>query len=121
MQKLLITWWLGYIGSHAVVEFEKAWYETVIVDNLSNSKIEVLDNLEKILGHKPKFYKIDLLDKESLEKVFKENDFDAVLHFAWLKAVWESCHKPIDYLQNNIVFSKNFYFIYFSNNSFRSS
>ncbi len=89
MTKLLVTWWLGYIGSHAVVEFEKAGYETVIVDNLSNSKIEVLDNLEKILWYRPKFYKVDLLDKENLEKIFKKNDFDGVLHFAWLKAVGE--------------------------------
>ena len=109
MQKLLITWWLGYIGSIAVAKFENAWYETVIIDNLSNSKIEVLNNLEKILGYKPKFYQIDLLDKENLEKVFQENNFDGVLHFAWLKAVWESCKKPITYFQNNITWSLNLF------------
>ena len=109
MKTLLITWWLGYIGSHAVVEFEKAWYKTVIVDNLSNSKLEVLGNIEKILWYKPKFYKVDLLDKENLEKVFQENDFGWVIHFAWLKAVWESTQKPILYFQNNITWSLNLF------------
>ncbi len=109
MQQLLITGWLGYIGSHAVVEFEKAGYETVIVDNLSNSKIEVLDNIEKILGYKPKFYKVDLLDKGWLEQVFKENKFDGVIHFAWLKVAPESINKPILYFQNNITGSINLF------------
>ena len=108
-QKLLITWWLGYIGSHAVVKFEKTWYETVIIDNLSNSKSEVLDNIEKILWYKPTFYKVDLLDKSWLEKVFQKNKFDGVLHFAWLKAVWESCEKAIWYFQNNISWSLNLF------------
>jgi UDP-glucose 4-epimerase len=106
---LLITWGLWYIWSHAVVEFEKQWYETVIVDNLSNSKIEVLDRIEKILGYKPKFYKIDLLDKDWLEQVFKENKFNWVVHFAALKAVWESCEKPFLYYKNNIVWSLNLF------------
>ena len=109
MTTLLITWWLGYIGSHAVVEFEKAGYKTVIVDNLSNSKIEVLGRIEKILWYRSKFYKVDLLDKSWLEKVFKENKFDWVLHFAGLKAVWESCEKPILYFQNNISGSLNLF------------
>ena len=109
MTKLLITWWLGYIWSHAVVEFEKVWYKTVIVDNLSNSKIQVLDRIEKILWYRPKFYKVDLLDKNWLKKVFEENEFDWVLHFAWLKAVWESCEKPILYFQNNITGSLNLF------------
>jgi len=109
MSNILITWGLGYIGSHAVVEFEKAWYKTVIVDNLSNSKIEVLDKIEKILWYKPKFYQVDLLDKKWLEKVFEENKFDGVIHFAWLKAVWESCEKPILYFQNNISWSLNLF------------
>jgi len=109
MKKILITWWLWYIGSHAVVEFEQAGIETVIVDNLSNSKLEVLDKIDKILWYKPKFYKVDLLDNEKLEKVFKENKFDGVLHFAGLKAVWESCQKPITYFQNNISWSLNLF------------
>ena len=110
MQKtLLITGWLGYIGSHAVVEFEKVGYKTAIVDNLSNSKLEVLDKIEKILWYKPKFYKVDLLDKNWLEQVFKENNFDRVIHFAWLKAVGESCEKPLLYFQNNITWSLNLF------------
>jgi len=109
MKTLLITWWLGYIGSHAVVEFEKTGYKTVIVDNLSNSKLEVLDRIEQILWYKPKFYKLDLLDEESLDKVFQENNFDGVIHFAWLKAVWESTQKPILYFQNNITWSLNLF------------
>ncbi len=109
MKHLLITWWLGYIWSHAVVEFEKAGYQTVIVDNLSNSKLEILSRIEKILWYKPKFYKIDLSDKENLEQVFQENNFDGIIHFAWLKAVWESCIKPIMYFQNNITWSLNLF------------
>ncbi len=109
MKKILITWWLGYIGSHAVVEFEQAWYKTVIVDNLANSSLKALDWIEKILWYRPDFYKVDLLDKAGLEKVFQENDFDGVLHFAWLKAVWESCQKPILYFQNNITWSLNLF------------
>jgi len=106
---LLITGWLGYIGSHAVVEFEKLGYKTVIVDNLSNSKIEVLDRIKKILWYKPKFYKVDLLDRNWLERVFQENKFDWVIHFAWLKAVWESCELPLKYFQNNITWSLNLF------------
>jgi len=109
MKTLLITWGLGYIGSHAVVEFEKAGYKTVIVDNLSNSKLEVLDKIEKILWYKPKFYKVDLLDKNWLEQVFKENNFEWVIHFAGLKAVGESCEKPLLYFQNNITWSLNLF------------
>jgi len=106
---LLITWWLWYIGSHAVVEFEKAWYTTIILDNLSNSKINVLDSIEKILWYTPKFFKEDLLNKEWLDKIFKENKIGWVIHFAWLKAVWESIEKPIKYFQNNITWSLNLF------------
>lgn len=106
---LLITWWLWYIGSHAVVEFEKAWYTTIILDNLSNSKINVLDNIEKILWYTPKFFKEDLLNKEWLDKIFKENKIEWVIHFAWLKAVWESIEKSIKYFQNNITWSLNLF------------
>ncbi len=100
---ILITWWTGYIWSHWVVAFEQAWYKTVIVDNLCNSSKDTLDWIEKILGYKPDFYKVDLRDKNSLEEVFKKYSFDWVIHFAWLKAVWESCEKPLEYFDNNLV------------------
>lgn len=103
VKKILITWWTGFIGSHAVVEFEKAWYETVIVDNLCNSSIDVLDGIQKIISKKPAFHKIDLRDKIWLQKIFSEHKFDGVIHFAGLKAVGESCQKPDLYFDNNIV------------------
>lgn len=101
-KKILITGWLGYIGSHAVVAFEEAWYETVIMDNLSNSCVTTLRNIHNILGYKPKYYECDLRDRKSVFEVFEENNFDGVLHFAGAKAVGESCEQPIYYFQNNI-------------------
>lgn len=100
---ILITWGIGYIWSHAVVAFEEAGYKTVIVDNLDNSCLSTYRNIWEILGYKPDFYEIDLRDKEKLQEVFKKYSFDWVLHFAWLKAVWESCEKPLHYFDNNIV------------------
>lgn len=100
---VLITWWTGYIWSHWVVAFEQAWYKTVIVDNLSNSSIKSLVWIEKILGYKPDFYPVDLRNSELMEDIFKKYDFDWVVHFAWLKAVGESCEKPLEYFDNNIV------------------
>ncbi|MDP2090194.1 MAG: UDP-glucose 4-epimerase GalE [Candidatus Gracilibacteria bacterium] len=100
---ILITGGTGYIGSHGVVAFEQAGYKTVIVDNLSNSSINTLDGIEKILGYKPDFYQIDLRDILSLDELFKKYDFDGVVHFAGLKAVGESCDKPLEYFDNNIV------------------
>ncbi len=102
---ILITGWTGYIGSHWVIAFEKAWYKTVIVDNLSNSSLETLNWIEKILGYKPDFFEVDLRDKEKLEEIFENYSFDWVIHFAWLKAVWESCEKPLQYFDNNIIWS----------------
>ncbi len=102
---ILITGWTGYIGSHAVVAFEQAWYKTVIVDNLCNSSKDTLLWIEKIITYKPDFYEVDLREKEKLEDIFKKYDFDGVLHFAWLKAVWESCSKPLEYFDNNLVWS----------------
>ena len=101
-KKILITWGLGYIGSHAVVAFEQAWYETVILDNLSNSCVTTLRNIQSILGYKPKYYECDLRDRKKVFEVFEENNFDWVIHFAWAKSVWESCENPIYYFQNNI-------------------
>jgi len=102
---ILITWWTWYIWSHAVVAFEQAWYKTVIIDNLSNSKSTTLENIVKIIWYKPDFFDLDLRDKENLETVFEKYNFDWVLHFAWLKAVWESCEKALVYFDNNIVWS----------------
>lgn len=100
--KILATGGMGYIGSHTVVELLNAGYEVDILDNLFNSKPEVLDRIEQITGKRPKFYEVDLLDKPALEKVFSENKYDSVLHFAGLKAVGESVEKPLEYYRNNI-------------------
>ncbi|MBE5738752.1 MAG: UDP-glucose 4-epimerase GalE [Clostridiales bacterium] len=105
--KLLVTGGLGFIGSHTVVELVEAGHEVVILDNLSNSRIEVLDNLEKIIGFKPKFYKADLMNIAEVRAIFEENEFDGVIHFAGLKAVGESVEKPLEYYENNIGGSIN--------------
>ncbi len=100
--KILATGGTGYIGSHTVIELIKRGYEVEILDNLYNSKIEVLDKIEKITGVKPKFHQIDMMDKAGVEKVFAEGGFDTVIHFAGLKAVGESVEKPIEYYETNI-------------------
>ena len=100
---ILVTGGTGYIGSHTAIELLKSGEDIVIVDNLSNSKIEMVDLIKEISGKDFKFYKVDLLDKENLEKVFQENDIKEVIHFAGLKAVGESCAKPIEYYHNNIT------------------
>ncbi len=101
--KLLITGGLGYIGSHTVIELISDGYEVIILDNLSNSKIEVLDKINQITGVTPKFYNVDLLDEENVYMVFDENKFDGVIHFAGLKAVGESVEQPLRYYENNIT------------------
>ena len=95
--KILVTGGTGYIGSHTCVELLQKGYEVVVFDNLFNSKIEVVDKIESITGKKIKFYKADMLDKESMRSVFEENKLDAVIHFAGLKAVGESVAKPLWY------------------------
>lgn len=105
--KVLVTGGMGFIGSHTVVELLENNYEVVIVDNLVNSKIDVLDKIEKITGKRPKFYQYDLCDKELVRKIFSENKIDVVIHFAGLKAVGESCEKPIFYYQNNLISTLN--------------
>lgn len=107
--KILVTGGTGYIGSHTCVELINNNHEVVIVDNLYNSNIAVLDRIEKITGVRPKFYQVDILDKENLEKVFKENNFDACIHFAGYKAVGESVEKPYLYYLNNVTGSLNLY------------
>ena len=101
--KVLVTGGTGYIGSHTCVELLDAGYEVVIVDNLANSKKDVVDKIEKITGKKVKFYEEDCCDKEALRKIFNENkDIEAVLHFAGLKAVGESVKMPVKYYDNNL-------------------
>ncbi|MDO5440125.1 MAG: UDP-glucose 4-epimerase GalE [Erysipelotrichaceae bacterium] len=107
--KILVTGGTGYIGSHTCVELIKNKHEVVIVDNLYNSSIAVLDRIEMISGVKPKFYQVDILDREALEAVFKDNKFDACIHFAGYKAVGESCEIPLTYYKNNISGSINLY------------
>ncbi len=103
-QTILVTGGTGFIGSHTTVELQQAGYEVVIVDNLSNSKIEVLDGIEKITGVRPAFEQVDLRDAEATEAVFKKYPkIEGIIHFAASKAVGESVEKPLLYYRNNIV------------------
>lgn len=101
-QTLLLTWWLGYIGSHAVIAFEEAGYTTLILDNLCNSSKTSLEGIKKILGYTPVFFEGDIWDQELLENIFSQYSIDAVVHFAGLKAVGESTEKIGLYHRNNI-------------------
>ncbi len=100
--KILVTGGTGYIGSHTVVELLNEGHDVVILDNLSNSDRKVVDRIEKITGLRPVFYEADILDKESLDRIFDKEDIEAVIHFAGLKAVGESVEKPLLYYENNI-------------------
>ena len=100
--KILITGGAGYIGSHTCVELLQAGYETVVLDDMSNAKPEVIDRIEKITGIRPAFYPYDLKKKEAVRQVFRENAIDAVIHFAGFKAVGESCRIPLAYYRNNL-------------------
>lgn len=100
---ILVTGGAGYIGSHTVVELLNAGHEVVIVDDYSNSKPEVLNRIKQITGKSFKFYEVNILDKEALEPVFKENDLEAVIHFAGYKAVGESVAEPLKYYHNNLT------------------
>lgn len=100
---ILVTGGLGYIGSHTVVELLDEKQEVLILDNLSNSKIEVLEKIEKITGKRPIFVNGDIRDKAALEALFSEYDIEAVIHFAGLKAVGESVENPMKYYDNNIA------------------
>ena len=104
---ILVTGGTGYIGSHTSIELLKRGEQIVVLDNLSNSKIEMCDSIKKLSGKDFKFYQVDLLDKPEVERVFKENKIDEVIHFAGLKAVGESCEKPIEYYHNNITGTLN--------------
>ena len=103
-QTILVTGGTGFIGSHTSVELIEAGYDVVIVDDLSNSKIEVLDGIEKITGVRPAFEQVDLRDREATEKVFRKYPkIEGIIHFAASKAVGESVQKPLMYYRNNIV------------------
>ena len=102
MKKILVTGGLGFIGSHTVVELQHAGYEVVIIDNLYNSKIEVLDSITSITSIKPSYFNIDLRNKIAVEDFFKNNKIDGIIHFAASKAVGESVNNPLLYYENNI-------------------
>lgn len=104
MKRILVTGGTGFIGSHTVVELQNSGYEVIIIDNLSNSKAEVVDNIEKITGIRPVFEQLDCCDLEGLNKLFaKYAGIEAIIHFAASKAVGESVEKPLKYYRNNIV------------------
>lgn len=100
--KVLVTGGTGYIGSHTIVELLNDGYDVVAFDNFYNSKPEVLNRIKTITGKEVKFYEVDMLVKSDVDKIFDENKIDAVIHFAGLKAVGESCAKPILYYNNNL-------------------
>ena len=100
--KILVTGGVGYIGSHTIVELLNSGYEVVVADNLSNSSRESLKRVEKITNRKVLFYEIDIRDKIALKKIFDDNNIDAVIHFAGLKAVGDSVAHPLEYYDNNI-------------------
>jgi UDP-glucose 4-epimerase len=98
----LVTGGTGYIGSHTVVELMAAGHEVVVIDNLSNSKPSVLDRVQRIVGRPPRFERIDVRDRPALRRLLASHQFDAVIHFAGLKAVGESVEKPLEYYDNNV-------------------
>ena len=102
MANILLAGGAGYIGSHTAVELINSGYDVVVVDNYYNSCPESIRRVEKITGKKVKLYEVDVKEKDKLDKVFKENKIDAVIHFAGLKAVGESVQKPELYYRNNI-------------------
>ncbi len=103
-ERILVTGGTGYIGSHTVVELQNSGYEVIIVDNLSNSSADVVDNIEKVSGIRPAFEKLDCLDLDGLDAVFaKYKGIKGIIHFAASKAVGESVQKPLLYYRNNLV------------------
>ena len=102
MSAILLTGGTGFIGSHTAVELLKAGEEIVIVDDLSNSGADMLERLHAITGKTPRFYQADVADHNAMERVFSENDIQAVIHFAGFKAVGESVAKPVAYYRNNL-------------------
>ena len=104
--KVLLTGGAGYIGSHTAVEMLEAGYDVVIADNFDNSSPKVLDRIETITGKRPTLYELDVADNAAVDAMFRKEDFDAVVHFAGLKAVGESCAIPVRYYRNNLDTSK---------------
>jgi len=102
IMKILVTGGAGYIASHTDLELLNAGYEVVVIDNFSNSSIESIRRVEKLTGKKIHFYEADILDKEALTDIFSKESIDAVIHFAGLKAVGESCQIPLKYFKNNL-------------------
>ncbi|MGB4776702.1 MAG: NAD-dependent epimerase/dehydratase family protein, partial [Daejeonella sp.] len=101
-KKILVTGGTGYIGSHTVVELINAGYKPVIIDNLSNSSLKILDQVEKITHIKPKFFDLDLCDERAtLQFLHQHPDIEGVIHFAAHKAVGESVQQPLKYYRNN--------------------
>ncbi|MEI4829871.1 UDP-glucose 4-epimerase GalE [Bacillus sp. FJAT-53711] len=100
---ILVTGGAGYIGSHTCIELLNSGYEIIVVDNLSNSSVESLNRVKEITGKQFKFYEEDLLNRPAIEVIFAENDIDAVIHFAGLKAVGESVTIPLTYYHNNVT------------------
>lgn len=120
---ILVTGGLGYIGSHTVVALQEQDYEVIIIDNLSNTRLSVLNGIMAISGTKPHYYNIDLKKKSDINQVFKSHNIEGVIHFAAYKAVGESVEKPLDYYENNltglvnllqVMLAKNCYNIIFS-------
>ena len=103
MKKILVTGGLGYIGSHTVVELQKSGYQVIIIDNLSNSSLDVLEGITNITKTPPRFERLDLREKNAVSEFFKQNmDIDGIIHFAASKAVGESVEKPLLYYENNL-------------------
>jgi len=104
MRKIIVTGGLGYIGSHTAVALINKGYKVIIIDNLVNSSIDTLKGIEAITGTRPEFCQLDMTDTDKLDSFFKiHHEADAVIHFAALKAVGESCEKPIEYYRNNLL------------------
>jgi UDP-glucose 4-epimerase len=101
-QTILVTGGAGYIGSHACVELLESGYQVVVIDNLCNSKVETLRRVERITGKSLQFYEADIRDKKALAEIFTQESIAAVMHFAGLKAVGESCEQPLNYYHNNV-------------------
>ena len=102
MSCILVTGGTGYIGSHTVVELMTAGHDVFVIDNLCNSKASVLDRIQRIVGRRPEFRQTDVRDRPALRQLFANRRFDAVVHFAGLKAVGESVSKPLEYYDNNV-------------------
>ena len=100
--RILVTGGAGYIGSHTCIELINAGYDIVVLDNLCNSSKESLKRVEKIVGREIKFYEADIRDAKAMKHIFDNEEIDAVIHFAGLKAVGESVAKPLEYYDNNI-------------------